>query len=85
MTQAAIRLKTRVLPGNRIEVSAPELIVGEEVDVTVAPSDNGGPGAGRKFNDVIEFLDSLPPVERTPEEWARLEKEFQEERRSWDR
>jgi hypothetical protein len=35
MTQAAIRVKTRVLAGNRIEVSAPELIEGEEVYVAL--------------------------------------------------
>ena len=85
MTQAAIRLKTRVLPGNRIEVSAPEFTEGEEVEVTVALPEKPGPETNRKFRDVIEFLDSLTPVRRTPEEWAQVDMEFLEERSSWDR
>ena len=31
------------------------------------------------------FLDSLPPIQRTPEEWEAIERELQEERDSWDR
>ncbi len=38
-----------------------------------------------QFKDVIEFLDSLTPVQRTSEEWAQVEREFQEERNSWER
>ena len=38
----------------------------------------------RVTKDVIEFLDSITPVMRSPEEWAEVEREFQWERDSWD-
>jgi hypothetical protein len=84
---AAFKLRTTVLPGNRIEFTAPELPEGAEVEVFVSL-----PGTrlhvldplGR-LDDVMEFLDSQPPVPRTAEQWAVLENEFQAERDSWDR
>jgi hypothetical protein len=80
--QAALRLKTRVLPGGRIEVIDPELPENADVEVIVMfPEETEAP---RPFKDVVEFLDSLTPVQRTPEEWAQVEREFQEERSSWD-
>jgi hypothetical protein len=80
--QAALRLKTRVLPGGRIEVTNPELP--EAVDVELIVMFPQGAKAPREFKDVLEFLDSLTPVQRTPEEWAEVEREFQQERNSWD-
>src|SRR5579862_9164573 len=88
MTQTAIRLKTRVLPGKRIEFTAPELTEGAEVEIFVAlpePAPQPEPETPRKFKDVMEYLDSLPPIQRTPEEWEQVEREFREERDSWDR
>jgi hypothetical protein len=34
---------------------------------------------------VWDFVQSLTPVPRTPEEWAQIEREFQEARDAWDR
>jgi hypothetical protein len=71
-----------VLPGGRIEVIDPELPENADVEVIVMfPEETEAP---RPFKDVVEFLDSLTPVQRTPEEWAQVEREFQEERSSWD-
>lgn len=87
MPTAPLKVKTTVLPGKRIEFTAPELVEGEGVEVVVTPPEttNGADAAPRRFKDVMEFLDSLPPVERTPEQWAEVEREFQAERDSWDR
>lgn len=80
--QAALRLKTRVLPGGRIEVADPGLPENTDVELIVMlPNETAAP---RQFNDVVEFLDSLIPVARTPEQWVQLEREFQEDRNSWD-
>lgn len=75
-----IHVRTVVLPNGRVEVSSPELPVGEVVDVTiqVVAKPPAGPG-------VLSYLKSLPPIHRTPEEWEQIEKDFQAERDSWDR
>jgi hypothetical protein len=80
--QAALRLKTRVLPGGRIEVTDPELPENADVELIVMFSEEAQ--APRQFKDVVEFLDSLTPVQRTPEEWAQVERDSQQERNSWD-
>lgn len=85
MSQIAIRMKTKVLRGKRIEVTSPELTEGDEVEVVVAFPEASAVDSRPRFKDVIEFLDSLPPIERTPEEWDLVESEFREERDSWDR
>ncbi len=44
---SSIRVRTQVLPGHRIEISAPELSEGASVDVVVTPNDKpaGAPHA----------------------------------------
>ena len=45
------------------------------------------PSTGEMTDDptyALEYLDSLPPLRRSPAEWERIEREFQEERDSWD-
>jgi hypothetical protein len=77
----AMHIRTRVLPGSRIEVDAPGLPEGEEVDVFLVAS-----GAkDRSHPSILEFLDSLPPGPRSYPTWEEVEKHFQEERESWDR
>jgi hypothetical protein len=84
--QAALKLKTRVLPGRRIEVTAPELPENVDVELIVMlPEESVSAAASPVFRSALEYLDSLPPLHRTPEEWAQIEREFQEERDSWDR
>ena len=83
--QAALKLNTTVLPGHRIEITALELPEGTSVELIVLPDlPPSSPEAVCPFKDVIEFLDSLTPVQRTPEEWDEVEREFQAERASWD-
>ncbi len=76
-----LRVSTKVLPGNRIEVPTPELAEGQTVNVLIVPE--GATTEPRQT--VLDFLNSLPPGRRSPEEWEAFEREFQEERNSWDR
>jgi hypothetical protein len=84
--QATIKRHTTVLPGHRIEITAPELPEGADVEVIVilpaAPRE--APRASLPVTGVADFLRSLPPVPRSTEEWAAIEREFQEERNAWD-
>jgi len=84
--RSSIKLTTRVLPGGRIEFAAPELREGQDVEVYVALPENRipEPVEDRDTQGVWDYIRSLTPVQRTPEEWAELDREFQEERNSWD-
>lgn len=44
-----------------------------------------GPGVASPRRSVLEVLDSLPPGPRSASTWDEIERQFQEERRSWDR
>ncbi len=87
MVQTAIRMKTRVLPGKRIEVVAPELAEGDNVELILLKEQdtNADQQPGPRKQGVWDWIQSLPPSNRTPAEWAEIEREFREERDSWDR
>lgn len=77
--QTELRIETTVLPGNRVEVVAPQLPEGTAVEVTVVPK----PASRRQ--SMLDYLRSLPPgplVFKTP---AEVDKYIQEERNAWDR
>lgn len=83
--QSALKLKTTILPGHRIEVTSPELPENGEVElIIVLPETTNVSEQPRHFKNVMEFLDSLTPIDRTPEEWAEVERQIQEEKNSWD-
>jgi hypothetical protein len=79
--QTALRLETTVLPGHRLEVSAPELPEGATVEVIVVlPAQPVSP-----HRSMLELLAALPPgplLFKTPEEANRY---VREERDSWER
>ena len=77
----ALHVKTTVLPGSRIEITAPDLREGEPIDVFLVSSET--PASARR--SVLEFLDSLPPGPRLCRTWTEIEKHFQEERDASDR
>jgi hypothetical protein len=77
----AIKIKTTVLPGHRIEVTDPELTVGQVAEVIVLVEE----AAGKKRTSMLDFIASLPERHHTPEEWAQIEAELQADRDSWDR
>lgn len=72
---------TTVLPGGEIRVIAPQLTEGQTVTVTVAEP-VAAPALTR--GNLLEWLRSLPST-KTAEEWEQFERDFQEERNSWDR
>ena len=81
----ALRVVTQVLPGGRIELTAPELPEGGTVEVIVVLPGPAGPSAERLSEGVLDILASLPPGPRlfkTPEEADRY---LRQERDSWDK
>ncbi len=75
-----IRVRSVVLPGGRVAVTVPWLPTGQTVEVVVTVPEDAPPPMG-----IADWLRSLPPSTRTPEEWEEFERQFQEERNSWDR
>jgi hypothetical protein len=78
--QPALHLKTTVLPGNKIEVTATELKVGETVDVFLVLPESTSP-PGRSALEIIRSLGGHR-LFQSPEEVDRY---LQEERDSWER
>ncbi len=78
--QTALRVTATVLPGNKIEVTAPELREGEDVDVfLVLPQSPSFPRLS-----ALEIINSLKGHRhfQSPEE---VDTYLREERDSWDR
>jgi hypothetical protein len=81
--QTALHLTTRVGPGHRIEITAPQLVEGATVEVFLimaAPAETQGPR-----RSMMDFLETLPPGPRSAPTWEEFERQFDEERNSWDR
>ena len=90
--QSSFKLTTTVKPGRRIEFASPELIEGEKVELTIQRfepetlKDAGNDQSIKPtFACAADYLASLPIRHHTPEEWAELERELQEDKVSWDR
>ena len=79
--QTAIRLETTILPGHRLEVSAPELPEGARVEVIVVFLEKPQPS----FSSALEFLESLPAGPRAFKTWEEYERHLQEEKNAWER
>ena len=75
-----VRIKTVVLPGGKIEISDPELVVGEEVTVVVT-SESKKPVEQRS---ILEMLESFPK-HRIFKTGAEVDAYIREERDAWDR
>lgn len=76
-----LRLRSTVLSGNRVEFTAPELPEGAEVEIMVALAKS----PARSRLTVLDIVDARPPSQLTAEDWLRIEREFQDDRNSWDR
>jgi hypothetical protein len=76
---AVLRTETTVLPGHRIEISAPELSEGARMEVIIIPATTPAP-AQRSALEVIESLHGHR-LFQTPEQVRRY---LHEERDSWD-
>ncbi len=81
----AYQSTTRVLPGGQITVTEPQLREGQLVQVIVMPGEGDDHAPAPGAQGVLDFLNSLPKVERSAEYWEQREREFQAERDSWDR
>jgi hypothetical protein len=77
--QSAIRITTKVLPGDKLEIQLPPGTVGEQVEVFVILPEQ--PKHGRR--KVLELLEEIRSrhASRTVEE---IDRELQAERNSWD-
>ncbi len=80
--QTALRMETTVLPGNRVEVSAPELPEGAKVEVIVFLPQQAAPW--RRMS-MLEFVKTLPPGPRAFDTWEEYEQFLREEKDSWER
>jgi hypothetical protein len=79
--QTTLHIETTVLPGNRVEFSAPELPEGTRVEVTVTVPSQPVPAR----MSMIEFLKTLPPRPLVFKTAAEIDEYLQEERNAWDR
>ncbi len=79
--ESALRIRTAVLPGHRIELCSPQLPEGNTVEVIVVLPEAP---ATRKPR-ALDLLRSLPPGPRSARTWDELERAYREERNAWDR
>ena len=77
---SSLRVSTRVLPGHRVEVTTPDLVEGQAVDVLIVPQPAPVPR-----QSMLDLIQSLPPGPRSAATWEEIEAQFQRERDSWDR
>jgi hypothetical protein len=77
--QSALRIRTKVLPGNKLEIELPPGSEGEEVDVFVVLPE---PKAQRR--NVIEIIEEARP-HRMGMTVDQIDQYLQEERDSWER
>ena len=78
--ESALRIKTKVLTGKRIEITSPGLVEGEIVEILVVPPRR----PRRKRRSALEVIQASRGgrIFETAEEADRY---LQEERDSWDR
>ncbi|WP_334955697.1 hypothetical protein [Nostoc sp.] len=77
--QSALRITTKVLPGNKIEIEIPEAEIGDSIDVFVILPEKTEP-KHRSVLDIIEESRRRHPS-RSAED---IDRQLQEERLSWD-
>jgi hypothetical protein len=79
--QSAIHLKTKVLPGGKIELELTQANEGEEVDVFVIMSSTKPSQPRPSVIDILDEIHSRRPHGRSTEE---IDRELQAERDAWD-
>jgi antitoxin component of MazEF toxin-antitoxin module len=77
--QSALRITTKVLPGNKIEIEIPEAEIGDSVDVFVILPEK----VEAKKRSVMEILEEVH-AKRPPKSAEEIDKQLREERESWD-
>jgi hypothetical protein len=79
--QTALRMGTTILPGHRLEITAPELSEGAKVEVIVVLPETPQPHRV----SMLEFLKSLPSGPRAFPTWEEHERHLREEKDAWER
>lgn len=79
ITGSVYRTTAQVGPGHRIEIVAPELAEGEQMEVLLMPVDKGRP------RNAFETIEALNLPIRDAAYWEERERELKESRDSWDR
>lgn len=77
--QPALRITTKVLPGNKIEIQIPPGSIGEAVEVFVVLS-----GSSPLKHSAIDILNQLPGQQQFKTAEA-VDRYLREERDSWER
>ncbi len=77
----AVKLKSVVLRGNRVEFTVPELPEGAEVDITISVCAPSRP----RTRSVLDIVKARPPSGLSEDDWRRIERDLQDDRDSWDR
>ena len=65
-----LNLKTKVLPGKRIEITSPELNEGDFVDVLLTLPDSNGADSETQPESAWEVLRRLAGTVEMPEDWS---------------
>jgi hypothetical protein len=78
--QAALRMEATVLPGHRLEITAPELPEGAKVEVIVVLPEQPAPRTS-----MMELLEAQPPGPRAFPTWEEYEQHLREEKEAWER
>lgn len=78
--QSAIRITTKVLSGNKVEIELPPGSIGEEVEVIVLLPEK--PAQSRSAIDIINEARNRQQTFKNPEE---VDQYIREERDSWER
>ena len=73
-----------VLAGSRIEFEAPELAVGQCVDITITVRTATPTADGSAQQGIADFLRTRPTSIKSLAEWDTFERNFQTEKDAWD-
>lgn len=79
--QTALRMETTVLPGHRVEVIAPDIPEGTQVQVIIVLP----PPAATAQTSMVDLVQALPPAPllfKAPRDVNRF---LREEREAWER
>ncbi len=72
MSHTSYRISTRVLPGSKVEVSAPGLKEGDQVEVIVVV-----PACQEERQSMSDLVRSLPAGPRSGSSWSDIERALQ--------
>jgi hypothetical protein len=77
--QSAVRITTKVLPGNKIEIQVPEAQEGDSVDVFVVLPEK----VETKKRSVLDIIEEVH-AKRPPKSAEEIDRQLREELSSWD-